>query len=66
MQQEQSSNGALSGPTFIICRGVFGSTDGAIITRITLNMDYQYGPTGSVDREFVDLVRKKMRKRGKE
>ena len=27
---------------------------------------YQYGPTGSVDREFVDIVREKKRKRGKE
>ena len=27
---------------------------------------YQYGPTGSVDREFVDIVREKKRKRGEE
>ena len=30
------------------------------------NIMYQYGPTGSVDREFVDIVREKKRKRGKE
>ena len=27
---------------------------------------YQYGPTGSVDREFVDIVREKKRKRERE
>ena len=27
---------------------------------------YQYGPTGSVDREFVDIMKDKKRRRGKE
>ena len=32
----------------------------------TPSIKYQYGPTGSVDREFVDIVREREREREKE